>query len=145
MANKTYKGTDFEVLWQPSVCIHSKKCWENSQEVFNPFRRPWIMLENGEKEAIKKTVLACPSGALQWIEKSESAENSTGTEKNPESEILHAEVKLNGPLQIKGNFMLVHADGKREIKEKSTFFCRCGASNNKPYCDGSHNKIEFKG
>jgi hypothetical protein len=103
------------------------------------------MLVNGEKEAIKKTVLECPSGALQWIEKSESAESNTGSEKNPEFEILHAEVKSNGPLQIKGNFMLVHADGKREVKEKSTFFCRCGASDNKPYCDGSHNKIEFKG
>jgi len=141
MANKTYKGADFEVLWQPSVCNHSKNCWRDSQEVFNPFRRPWIILENGEKEEIKQKVLNCPSGALQWFENTISTTNSTNTNE----EMLYAEVRQNGPLLVKGEFMLVHADGKREFKEKTTAFCRCGSSANKPYCDGAHNTIEFKG
>jgi CDGSH-type Zn-finger protein len=36
-------------------------------------------------------------------------------------------------------------DGTIEQKNKVTAFCRCGASGNKPYCDGSHRKIDFKG
>ena len=68
MNTKTYSGNDFEVLWHPSVCTHSTKCWKGLRPVFDPFRKPWIILENGDREAIKTQVLACPSGALEWIE-----------------------------------------------------------------------------
>ena len=54
-------------------------------------------------------------------------------------------VSPNGPLMIIGKIEIKHSDGRVENKEKSTAFCRCGASANKPYCDGSHRKIEFKG
>jgi uncharacterized Fe-S cluster protein YjdI len=138
--NKTYKGEDFEVLWQPAVCIHSTICWKNMQEVFNPFRRPWIILENGEREAIKNQVKACPSGALQWIEKSENQEKA----KETENELVHVAPSPNGPLLVKGEIMIIHQDGKREVREKQTAFCRCGASENKPFCDGSHKKIGFE-
>ena len=46
---------------------------------------------------------------------------------------------------IKGDFMPIHPDGKKEMKAKATAFCRCGTSGNKPFWDGSHNKIEFTG
>ena len=37
----------------------------------------------------------------------------------------------------------VMPDGEEVTKEGMTALCRCGASANKPYCDGSHSKIEF--
>jgi len=50
------------------------------------------------------------------------------------------EVPDHGPIKITGNFML--SDSKRDIMESPSevYLCSCGRSQNKPYCDGSHNK-----
>jgi CDGSH iron-sulfur domain-containing protein 3 len=46
----------------------------------------------------------------------------------------------NGPIRITGNFLL--SDSKKDIMESPSevWLCRCGRSQNKPYCDGSHKK-----
>ncbi len=54
------------------------------------------------------------------------------------------EVFKDGPLSVSGQLEVKDQDGNTTTKEKTTFFCRCGASSNKPYCDGSHKKIDFK-
>lgn len=46
---------------------------------------------------------------------------------------------------VKGDCLITDADGNQILKEKNTAFCRCGASTNKPFCDGTHRKIEFIG
>ncbi|MDV7138961.1 CDGSH iron-sulfur domain-containing protein [Maribacter sp. TH_r10] len=53
-------------------------------------------------------------------------------------------IKPNGPLLVEGQITIIDADGNEEVKEKTTAFCRCGASNNKPFCDGTHNKVGWK-
>jgi Uncharacterized conserved protein len=58
--------------------------------------------------------------------------------------ILKAKVIPNGPILITGNVELTLPD-RTVITKENPHFCRCGASNNKPYCDGSHAKIGFKG
>jgi len=55
------------------------------------------------------------------------------------------EVLENGPLLVTGKITVIDKDGKEETKENKTAFCRCGASENKPYCDGKHLQIDFKG
>jgi hypothetical protein len=55
------------------------------------------------------------------------------------------EVAENGPLLVYGNITIKDKDGKQTQKNKVTAFCRCGQSNNKPYCDGMHVKCGFKG
>ncbi|MBV7530094.1 CDGSH iron-sulfur domain-containing protein [Chitinophaga sp. sic0106] len=50
----------------------------------------------------------------------------------------------NGPLLVYGNIVVKDAEGKETHKNKVTAFCRCGASSNKPYCDGTHVKINFR-
>ena len=52
-------------------------------------------------------------------------------------------VTKGGPLLIKGNLIVELADGEKVEKSGMTALCRCGASANKPYCDGSHQTIEF--
>lgn len=49
----------------------------------------------------------------------------------------------NGPLRVDGWFELGTADGQRFVCGEKTFLCRCGASANKPFCDGTHKKIGF--
>jgi len=79
---------------------------------------------------------ACPSGALSYFYDEMAGEESTE---------VKAKILENGPLLVYGTFDLTTKTGEVETKEKRTAFCRCGASQNKPYCDASHMKIDFKG
>lgn len=49
----------------------------------------------------------------------------------------------NGPLKVSGNLEVISGTGRTVKKATQLFFCRCGASSNKPYCDGTHTKIGF--
>ena len=46
----------------------------------------------------------------------------------------------DGPLQVVGSVEVTGANGVRRELEK-TYLCRCGQSNSKPYCDGTHAKL----
>lgn len=52
----------------------------------------------------------------------------------------------NGPLKVSGGVKIEDAMGEEKTFEENqdAWLCRCGASKNKPYCDGAHNKIGFK-
>lgn len=50
----------------------------------------------------------------------------------------------DGPIKLTGEIDIAAADGKVLKVQDSTSFCRCGASGNKPFCDGSHERIGFK-
>jgi len=50
----------------------------------------------------------------------------------------------NGPYIVTGEVELIDADGSKFPVEKRMALCRCGASTEKPFCDGTHSKIGFK-
>ncbi|HEY5499313.1 MAG TPA: CDGSH iron-sulfur domain-containing protein [Bacteroidales bacterium] len=60
-----------------------------------------------------------------------------------EKDLVTITVLKSGPYLVKGPIKLVYADGKEELKDVA-HLCRCGASANKPFCDGSHVKIGFE-
>ena len=132
---KKYKSGELEVIWKPNVCIHSEKCWKGLPEVFKPKEKPWIQPDETSNEKIIEQIKKCPSGALDY------------EPKKPEKmsdDALKVDVIENGPLMVNGLIQIKKADGSLEEKSKAAF-CRCGASSNKPYCDGSHNEVDFKG
>ncbi len=51
---------------------------------------------------------------------------------------------LNGPLQLSGNVEICSGTGRTLLRTQSARLCRCGASDNKPFCDGSHARIGFR-
>lgn len=55
-------------------------------------------------------------------------------------------VRPNGPYRVEGPVKLVDAEGREwDLTGKPAFsLCRCGASINKPFCDGTHSKIGFQ-
>jgi CDGSH-type Zn-finger protein len=53
-------------------------------------------------------------------------------------------VTTNGPLECKGEIELYAADGSSLAHETHTWLCRCGHSQEKPYCDGSHERTGFR-
>jgi len=135
---KEYSNGGTTVVWEAEKCIHSAICAIGLPEVFRPRLRPWIKLDTSKTEAIINQVKQCPSGALRYY---------INTEGDKTSEILETKVEVleDGLLLVYGTLQVVAKDGSSEIKNKTTAFCRCGKSNNKPYCDGSHVKSEFKG
>lgn len=58
--------------------------------------------------------------------------------------ILKIKFVPNGPILVEGTVELTLSDGTAVTKDKP-HLCRCGASKNKPYCDGSHAKVGFQG
>ena len=50
----------------------------------------------------------------------------------------------DGPLGVKGPLELCSGTGRTIDRKTDMYLCRCGGSNNKPFCDGSHKKIGFK-
>ena len=147
MSIDTHKYTNDEVtvVWKPNACIHSTFCWTQLGEVFNPRQRPWIKLEGSTTEKIIEQVRKCPSGALSYF-LNDSGENKDEDKVVAEAaRIMKIEVTSNGPYIINTECLIVHSNGKEETKAGSVALCRCGASKNKPYCDGSHSGIGFAG
>jgi len=60
------------------------------------------------------------------------------------SDPLSITVKSGAPLLLEGPFTLFGAAGQEVCKSGKATLCRCGASNMKPYCDGSHMTIDFE-
>ena len=131
---KRYTDNDLTVVRQPSKCSHSKNCFHGLPEVFNPENRPWVQLDAKDNEAIIAQVKQCPSGALSIDDEAEQQVKGAITQIN---------VTKGGPLLVKENLLITLPNGEQVEKEGMTALCRCGASANKPYCDGSHNNIEF--
>ncbi len=139
---KEYSNGEITIVWQQHKCIHSGKCVRGLPGVFKPQERPWISIKNADTPHLIETVDTCPSGALTW--KKVDEDSGSEVEKAIESS-TQLSVLADGPILIKGNFEIVDSEGKTIECNDSVALCRCGASENKPFCDGKHKKIGFKG
>ena len=136
--SKEYTNGEITIVWKPGKCIHAGVCVKTLPDVYDPKARPWINVDNATTEALKNQVTKCPSGALSYFMNDENDQEATELE-------TKVEVLKDGPLLVYGTLKVKSSDGKEEIKNRSTAFCRCGASNNKPYCDGNHIAEGFEG
>ena len=136
---KKYKKNELTVVWKPKLCIHSAICVKELPNVYDPKAKPWITPENASVAELKAQIAKCPSGALSYELENQIENNETIA---METKI---EMRKNGPLLVHGNLEVTDTTGKTEKKERITAFCRCGASSNKPYCDGTHNSVGFEG
>ena len=135
---KEYSNGDVTVTWEPEKCIHSAICVKGLPNVFQPKEKPWIKIDAASTKALVDQVKQCPSGALGYYMTHED-------DKSAETMETKVEVLENGPLLVYGTLKVTDKDGNSETKNKTTAFCRCGVSANKPYCDGAHVSAEFKG
>ena len=136
---KKYTNGEVTVIWKPNECIHSTICFKGLGEVFDPRKRPWITPEGATTDKIIEQVKKCPSGALSYY-----LNRDADDKVRVEAETI-VETMPNGPLLVYGNVAIKDKEGNLTQKNNVTAFCRCGASSNKPFCDGSHKKIDFVG
>lgn len=136
-AGRIYSNQEIKVLWNSSLCMHSENCIRGLPQVFQKAERPWIKVDGATAAEIAATVSRCPSGALQYElldgEKQEAAPTETVIEPRP-----------NGPLLVKGQIRIEGPDGAVLYEGEKVALCRCGQSNNKPFCDGTHQRVGFK-
>ncbi|MBT8185449.1 MAG: (4Fe-4S)-binding protein [Eudoraea sp.] len=136
---KEYSTEELTVVWKPKLCIHAEVCVKTLPNVYDPHAKPWISPENADTASLKSQIDKCPSGALSYYMDNDKKKIDMSDTKTK------VEVAANGPLLVHGELEVKNPDGEITTKKRTTAFCRCGASTNKPYCDGSHNEIGFKG
>lgn len=134
---REYRNDAIAVQWSPEYCIHTARCIMAQPEVFDPARRPWVMLDGAAADDIAEAVLRCPTGALHFTRLDGGAKEEEGGE-------TYAVPVTNGPLFISGPIRVTDAQGNIIREDTRVALCRCGASANKPFCDGTHRAIGFK-
>ncbi len=134
---KEYSNGEITILWQPEKCIHAGECVKALPQVYNPKEKPWIKIDNASSAELRAQVALCPSGALS-IKGQAAATEVLAASANK------VEIIPNGPLLVYGDIKVCFVNGTDELKHETTAFCRCGASSNKPYCDGTHSTSGFK-
>ena len=73
------------------------------------------------------------------------AVGETGDQEASSGGTLQIKAAPNGPLLLSGNVKITGSSGRQSWQGNRTALCRCGASKNKPFCDGQHKKIGFDG
>ena len=144
--NREYTNGEITVYWLPKKCIHATTCYTQLNEVFNPRNRPWVNINGATSERIVEIVKKCPTDALTYKWNDENHIESSQT-KPAEQIVQPAEIQImkDGPILVSGKIKLTDNEGKEYKTYSITSFCRCGASNNMPFCDGTHRKIAFVG
>jgi uncharacterized Fe-S cluster protein YjdI len=134
---RVYANEAIEVQWEPKLCIHVRNCVRGLPQVFDPDARPWVIVDAASADQVAEAVLTCPTGALHF-------RRLDGGPQEAAAEPPAVEPRPNGPLFVRGHVRIVDADGRLIREDTRVALCRCGASGNKPFCDGSHRRIGFQ-
>ena len=136
MSSKTYQGRDIDVTFESKRCIHAAECVTRLQSVFDVDKRPWVQPDNASADQVQATIDNCPSGALKYVR------HDGGSQEEP-PEINVIVVTESGEYRLNGDMQLATMNGETLVEEYRLTLCRCGESNDKPYCDNSHRKAGF--
>ncbi len=127
------EGRDLTLIYEGKKCIHSRFCVTWGPKVFIAnVKGPWINPDAMPTEALAEIAHVCVSGAIRYKRK-----DGQPDEQAPPVNLIS--VREGGPYAIKADIRL---DGAPAGNYRYTL-CRCGASKNKPFCDGSHHEVNF--
>ena len=131
MARRYVEGETIDIGFDGKRCIHSRNCVLGHPGVFEP-NAPgeWLHPDAASAEAIAALAESCPSGALTIRRKDGGAEETPPV-------VNTVRLRENGPLAVHAELEI---NGETMLR---VTLCRCGASQNKPFCDNSHIKAGF--
>jgi CDGSH-type Zn-finger protein len=133
---ESYKGQRITIFDNRGICAHAGYCSDGLKSVFLYGKEPWIDPDGAEVEQIVATIRKCPSGALSYA--------IGGAEAEPPAREPMITVTKDGPYAITGGVGLPGVKFGDGASPEHYTLCRCGASKNKPFCDGSHWTVEFR-
>lgn len=131
-STETVEGEHLALSFDTLRCIHARFCVTGAPKVFLA-NTPgaWIFPDAMPVARVVEVAHACPSGAITYRRKDGQPDEAAPP-------VNLATVREGGPYAVRGALVI---DGQ-PAGFRATL-CRCGASKNKPYCDGSHHDAGF--
>jgi CDGSH-type Zn-finger protein len=131
---RVYPGEGVVMTDDYSYCTHAGFCGDR-------FTKVWQMIEETADPEVRERLMAmvsrCPSGRLAYSVPPDPAAVEPAFEPS-------IGVQPDGPYWVRGGVEVVSEDGTVwEVRNRVTL-CRCGRSDNKPFCDGSHEYVGFQ-
>lgn len=121
------------IRFDTSRCIHSRNCVLDRPDIIVPNTEiDWLRPAAGTPDDIVALARSCPSGAITF-------ERLDGGKQEQPPLVNSVRILENGPLAFRADLVI---DGK-PAGYRATL-CRCGASRQKPFCDGSHDEVGFR-
>ncbi|HEX7273762.1 MAG TPA: CDGSH iron-sulfur domain-containing protein [Casimicrobiaceae bacterium] len=130
---KVYQGAGITLSDDESLCAGYAFC--------DPHGGVWREIANAADPAIRqrlqRQIANCPSGRLQYHVEGSSV---------PVERHFDPAIALipDGPLWVLGGVPVETWDGFTYEVRNRQLLCRCGESQNKPFCDGSHRRVKFR-
>jgi uncharacterized Fe-S cluster protein YjdI/CDGSH-type Zn-finger protein/truncated hemoglobin YjbI len=142
----TYNGVQVTVLDNRGICQHSGLCTDRLATAFRAGQEPFVAPSGARADEIVAAVRDCPSGALGLAIDGRAARSQTDWGDTREPAI---EVTRDGPYRVTGGIRLTDADGTDVHRTEGASLehyavCRCGHSQNKPFCSGMHWYVDFR-
>jgi CDGSH-type Zn-finger protein/truncated hemoglobin YjbI/ferredoxin len=142
----TYDGQQLTIYDNRGICQHSGLCTDRLPNVFRTSGEPFVAASGGRMDEIIRAVRDCPSGALSYAIDGTEARGQAAWGGTREPAV---EVTKDGPYRITGGISLAGADGAPEPRAQGASLehyalCRCGRSQNKPFCSGMHWYVGFR-
>ncbi|MBW8744953.1 MAG: CDGSH iron-sulfur domain-containing protein [Sphingomonas sp.] len=130
------QGREIEVTFDTGLCIHSRFCVLQAPDVFKA-NTPgqWIFPDRMSAPALAAVARNCPSGAITY-----RAGDKRLDEADPPVNTIR--LRQDGPYAVNAQIEIVGHEIEGAVRRRT--LCRCGASANKPFCDGSHARIGFQ-
>jgi CDGSH-type Zn-finger protein/truncated hemoglobin YjbI/uncharacterized Fe-S cluster protein YjdI len=126
-------GEHIRVRFDAKLCIHSRFCVLQAPAVFKANTpSPWIFPDAAPANKLAAVARNCPSGAISY-----ESDDAALMESDPEVNTLR--LRENGPYALNARIVM---EGRAAVQRRT--LCRCGASRNKPLCDGSHIEAKFR-
>lgn len=141
----TYVGQQVTIFDNRGTCQHSGYCTDRLATVFRLREEPFVHPSGGRMDEIIRAVRDCPSGALSYALDGVEARDAVDRHDSREPAI---EVTKDGPYRITGGIALRHPGGQDVARntgasQEHYALCRCGQSQNKPFCSGMHWYVDF--
>jgi CDGSH-type Zn-finger protein len=142
----TYVGQQVTVLDNRGICQHAGYCTDRLNTVFHSDGEPFVTPSGGRMDEIIRAVRDCPSGALSYAVDGQESREDTDFHGIREPTIT---VTANGPYRITGAIALTDQQGADHPRAEGASrehyaLCRCGQSQNKPFCSGVHWYVDFR-
>ena len=138
---QTYAAAGIQVTFDPGVGIHSAVCLNALPAVFDVRRKRGVRPEAATVAEVVAAIDRCPSGALQYVLEGQAEAREAATDEGVATTL---QASTDGPLLVQGSFRLLDRDGSEIECAGRTALCRCGATANQPFCDGSHRRVGFR-